>query len=111
MNIRTKLNHFQNQALYSHQFNMMHCESESCYSGHCNVKSGDYDLDYDGIYNYPEYDDYAMDYNYTCGAPQSTESPASLDRPIGAIFECLIGSKRPVYTLQLQYSVKVATSS
>src|SRR5258707_15491589 len=44
-------------------------------------------------------------------APQSTESPASLDRPIGAIFECLIGSKRPVYTLQLQYSVKVATSS
>src|SRR5260221_674710 len=41
--------------------------------------------------------------------PQSTESPASLDRPIGAIFECLIGSKRPVYTLQLQYSVKVAT--
>src|SRR5258706_16436195 len=43
--------------------------------------------------------------------PQSTESPASLDRPIGAIFECLIGSKRPVYTLQLQYSVKVATSS
>src|SRR5258708_506230 len=44
-------------------------------------------------------------------APQSTESPASLDRPIGAIFECLIGSKRPVYTSQLQYSVKVATSS
>src|SRR5260221_6150259 len=43
--------------------------------------------------------------------PQSTESPASLDRPIGAIFECLIGSKRPVYTSQLQYSVKVATSS
>src|SRR5258707_13708226 len=42
---------------------------------------------------------------------QSTESPASLDRPIGAIFECLIGSKRPVYTSQLQYSVKVATSS
>src|SRR5258708_31733888 len=67
MNIRTKLNHFQNQALYSHQFNMMHCESESCYSGHCNVKSGDFELDYDGIYNYPEYDDYAMDYNYTCG--------------------------------------------
>ncbi len=26
-------------------------------------------------------------------APQSTKSPASLDRPIGAIFECLIGSK------------------
>ena len=26
-------------------------------------------------------------------------------------FECLIGSKRPVYTSQLQYSVKVATSS
>src|SRR5260221_5778253 len=45
------------------------------------------------------------------GTPQSTESPASLDRPIGAIFECLIGSKRPVYTSQLQYSVKVATSS
>src|SRR5260221_10766005 len=44
-------------------------------------------------------------------SPQSTESPASLDRPIGAIFECLIGSKRPVYTSQLQYSVKVATSS
>ena len=44
-------------------------------------------------------------------SPQSTESPASLDRPIGAIFECLKGSKRPVYTLQLQYSVKVATSS
>ena len=44
-------------------------------------------------------------------APQSTESLASLDRPIGAIFECLTGSKRPVYTLQLQYSVKVATSS
>ena len=44
-------------------------------------------------------------------APQSTKSPASLDRPIGAIFECLIGSKRPVYTSQLQYSVKVATSS
>src|SRR5258708_39199419 len=44
-------------------------------------------------------------------APQSTESPASLDRPIGAIFKCLIGSKRPAYTSQLQYSVKVATSS
>src|SRR5258707_13966124 len=43
--------------------------------------------------------------------PQSTKSPASLDRPIGAIFECLIGSKRPVYTSQLQYSVQVATSS
>src|SRR5258707_9193304 len=58
----------------SFKCNMMHCESESCYSSHCNVKSGDfeledydYDLDYDGIYNYPEYDDYAMDYNYTCG--------------------------------------------
>src|SRR5258706_784243 len=54
----------------SFKCNMMHCESESCYSSHCNVKSGDfeledydYDLDYDGIYNYPEYDDY----NYTCG--------------------------------------------
>src|SRR5258708_36600561 len=45
------------------------------------------------------------------GTPQSTESPASLDRPIEAIFECLIGSKRPVYQSQLQYSVKVATSS
>src|SRR6266436_3380471 len=33
--------------------------------------------------------------------PQSTESPALLDRPIGAIFQCLIGSKRPVYTSQL----------
>ncbi len=134
MNIRTKLNHFQNQALYSHQFNMtsdeyqnkveplsepstvqpsiqydpkcgnpdefecvmdkpsipevslpcssldtsfecnmMHCESESCYSSHCNVKYGDfeledydYDLDYDGIYNYPEYDDY---YDKVCSPP------------------------------------------
>src|SRR5258708_1202886 len=54
----------------SFECNMMHCESESCYSSHCNVKSGDfeledydYDLDYDGIYIYPEYDDY----NYTCG--------------------------------------------
>ena len=44
-------------------------------------------------------------------SPQSTESPASLDRPIGAIFQCLIGSKRPVYTSQLQYSVKVASCS
>src|SRR5258707_3949718 len=28
----------------SFECNMMHCESESCYSSHCNVKSGDLNL-------------------------------------------------------------------
>ena len=28
----------------SFKCNMMHCESESCYSSHCNVKSGDLNL-------------------------------------------------------------------
>src|SRR5260221_5414740 len=58
----------------SFECNMMHCKSESCYSSHSHVKSGDfeladydYDLDYDGIYNYPEYDDY---YDTVCSPAQ-----------------------------------------